>query len=156
MAGECCRLLRRYGITYINSFIIGNEGETEETARATVAFAKTLKSTLAGFNMLIPFPGTEIFQKYFKDYDSPATNWDNWCAIGPDLPYEPRQTVLSKNDIMRLTAWAYRRYYCDFFQLLRILAFVRSPAVLMTYLKASLGLFRQTLNWMRRSREKNG
>lgn len=153
MAEECCRLLRKKRITYINSFIIGNEGDTEETVKATIAFAMKLKSAIAGFNMMIPFPGTAIFQKYFKDYDTPATNWDNWCSIGPDLPYEPRQTDLSKSDILRLTAWAYRWYYCNFFQLLRILAFARHPSVLIAYLKAALSLFRQGRVWTLKSRQ---
>ncbi|MFH1478132.1 MAG: radical SAM protein [Verrucomicrobiota bacterium] len=153
MAEQCCRLLRKHRIRYFNSFIIGNEGDTEETVIATVAFARKLKSAMAGFNMLIPFPGTAIFHKYFKDYDTPATNWDHWCSVGPDLPYEPRQTVLSKNDILRLTAWAYRRYYCDFSQLLRILVFVRNPSVLIAYIKAAGSLLRQMRIWSLKSRQ---
>jgi len=155
MAEQCCRLLRKHRITYINSFIIGNEGDTEETVIATVAFARKLKSVIAGINMMIPFPGTAIFQKYFKDYDTPATNWDHWCSIGPDLPYEPRQTELSKSDILRLTAWAHWRYYGDFLQLLRILAFVRNPSVLIAYIKAALGLIRQGRVWTLKSRQTN-
>ncbi|MDD5492143.1 MAG: radical SAM protein [bacterium] len=153
MAEQCCRLLRKNRITYINSFIIGNEGDTEETVKATVALAKKLKSALAGINMMIPFPGTAIFQKYFKDFDNPDTNWDNWCAIGPDLPYEPRQTALSKSDVLRLTAWAYRQYYLNFFQLLRILAFARNLAVLKSYIKAAVSLLRQVQVWTLKSRQ---
>jgi len=123
MAEECCLLLRRHGIPYINAFILGNEGETRETALATIAFAKKLKSATAIFNMLIPYPGTPLFEKYYKDYDAPGTDWRFWCSEGGDRPYEPRQTALTKKDILKLRSRAYLRFYCDPFQLLRTVAF---------------------------------
>lgn len=123
MAEECCSLLRKHGIPYINAFIIGNEGDTPETVKATVAFAKKLRSATAIFNMLIPYPGTPLFEKYYKDYDDPGTDWSHWCSEGADRPYEPRQTALTKEDIFRLRSRAYWRFYLDPFQLLRTVSF---------------------------------
>ena len=123
MAEESCSLLRKHGIPYINAFIIGNEGDTRETVLDTIAFAKKLKSATAIFNMLIPYPGTPLFNKYYKDYDAPGTDWSLWCSEGRDRPYEPRQTALTKEEIFRLRARAYRQFYFDPFQLFRTVAF---------------------------------
>ncbi|MDD2806805.1 MAG: radical SAM protein, partial [Elusimicrobiales bacterium] len=106
MAEECCAKLRKHGIAYSNSFIIGNDGDTEETIMETIAFAKKLKSGVAAFVVMMPFPGTPLFDKYFKDYDKPDTDWTNWCSMVEDRPYEPRQTQLSMKDLMRLKTLA--------------------------------------------------
>jgi len=126
MAEECCALLRKHRIPYVNTFIIGNEGDTEETVAATIAFAKKLRSAIAMFGIMMPLPGTALFTKYYKDYDSPDTDWTNWCAQGPDQPYEPRQTELTKKDVIRLRSAANRRFYSNPFQILRTVLYALS------------------------------
>lgn len=123
MAEECCSLLRKYGIPYVNTFIIGNEGDTEETVNATIAFAKKLRSAISLFGIMIPLPGTALFDKFYKDYDSPDTDWTDWCAQGEGQPYEPRQTALTKKDVIRLRSSANRRFYSNPFQILRTLVY---------------------------------
>jgi len=131
MAEECCAKLRRHGILYSNSFIIGNEGETEETILETIAFAKKLKSDLVTFVVMIPFPGTPLFDKYFKEYDSPDTDWTNWCSRFPDRPYAPRQTALSMEDLMRFRNIADSRFHSDPGNIWRnLIAVARNPRVL--------------------------
>jgi len=95
MAERCCALLRRHGIDIYTSFIFGNEGETLGTLWQTAAFSFKLKPTIASYAILIPFPGTPIFEKYYKDFDRPDTDWTNWCSAGPRRTCEPRQTALS-------------------------------------------------------------
>ena len=106
MAEKCCALLRRHGIAYMNSFIFGNEGDTEETVSATVNFAKKLGSELVVYMVLVPYPGTRLFDKFFKEYDRPDTDWSHWTSCGPDRPYEPRQMALSNGRLLELMAQA--------------------------------------------------
>ncbi len=110
MAEKCCAALRKQGMTYANSFIIGNDGETEETINATIAFAKKLKSDMATFIIMIPFPGTPLFDKYYKDYDRPDTDWNNWCSQRFSRPYEPRQTALSMAELVSMQHNAFGRF----------------------------------------------
>ncbi len=154
MAESCCNLLKKNDIKYFNSYIIGNEGDTKETVIETILFSKKLKSVMAGFNMLIPFPGTEIFKKFYMDYDKPETNWNNWCSVGDDLPYEPRHTDLSRNEILSLTSYAYRKFYFNIPQIVRIIAFAKNSRLLLLYFKASLSLMNQMFSWFRKSRIK--
>lgn len=148
---NCCVILRRVGINYFNSFIIGNEGDTTETVMETITFAKRLKSVMAGFNILIPFPGTYIFNRYYKSLNRTDTDWSKFCTVGEDIPYEPRHTNLSKKDILKLTSLAYKSYYLNLKQLLRILAFVKNTAIFSSYLRGGFGLIRQVLSWEKES-----
>ena len=64
------RMTQAAGITALASFIIGLPGETTETLRKTVAFAKELHEefgSLYGFHILSPFPGSEV-RKRAADY----------------------------------------------------------------------------------------
>jgi radical SAM superfamily enzyme YgiQ (UPF0313 family) len=144
---KCCAILRRVGIKYFNSFIIGNEGDTEETVWETINFAKRLRSVMAVFNILIPFPGTSIFNRYYKDLNRPDTDWSKYCAVGDNIPYEPRHTNLSKKEILQLIAQAYKNYYLDVRQLLRILTFVKNFGTLFSYMKGAYGLSRQVFSY---------
>jgi anaerobic magnesium-protoporphyrin IX monomethyl ester cyclase len=120
MAEKACALLRRHDVDSLTTFIIGNDGETAETLRETLALSRRLKSTVSMFTTLIPYPGTGIFEKYYKEFDKPDTDWTGWCAQGPFRPYEPRQTRLSGATLWRNLVWAYLSYFLSPSQLLRI------------------------------------
>ena len=67
---EAMRMTQAVGMSALASFIIGLPGETTETLRRTVAFAKQLRQefgSLYGFHILSPFPGTEV-RKRAADY----------------------------------------------------------------------------------------
>lgn len=53
-------LVRRYGLNVYGNFIIGLPHATLESLRRSVRFAKKLGLESCHFNILIPFPGTEI------------------------------------------------------------------------------------------------
>ena len=123
MAEKCCALLHKYGVVFSCSFIIGNEGDTEGTINDTIAFAKKLKSALAEFLILIPFPGTPLFDKYYKEYDKPDTDWQHWHSQELDRPEPPRQTALTMEDLQRLQDRAKNKFYNDPVQFVRSLIF---------------------------------
>ena len=120
-AEECCARLRRHGIACFNSFILGNEGEDWRTALDTISFSKKLGSELVLFGRLMPSPGTPVFEKYYKDFDRPDTDWDRWSSMLPVQPCENRHTALSQRALYWLTIWAYLRYFLDPVQLLRLM-----------------------------------
>jgi radical SAM superfamily enzyme YgiQ (UPF0313 family) len=144
---RCCRQLRRARIPFFNSFMIGNEGDTEETVRESVSFAKELRSVAAFFNILIPFPGTPLFHRFFPDYDRSDMDWGSFCAVGDDVPYDPRQTELRRGDILRLISWAHRAFYLDPAQLARLALYARKPQIFLAFASGGLGLLRQVFSW---------
>lgn len=54
-------ILRKYGLEFHASFILGNPGDTEADLAATLDFINEIKPTLVSFNQLKPMPGTELY-----------------------------------------------------------------------------------------------
>lgn len=68
---------RRAGIKNWGYFIIGLPGETENTVRETIAFAKKLPLDLALFHIAAPYPGTPFFFEVFKNgWFRPGARWE--------------------------------------------------------------------------------
>jgi anaerobic magnesium-protoporphyrin IX monomethyl ester cyclase len=85
---------RKAGLLVHGCFIIGLPGETKETARRTIEFAKELDPTDVQFFPLIVYPGTEAFEwaekngylltKDFARWNTPE-GWHNCLISRPGL-----------------------------------------------------------------------
>jgi anaerobic magnesium-protoporphyrin IX monomethyl ester cyclase len=65
------------GIKNWGYFIIGLPGETEETIRNTIDYAKTLPLDLCLFHIAAPYPGTPFFYEVVDNgWFRPGTNWE--------------------------------------------------------------------------------
>jgi anaerobic magnesium-protoporphyrin IX monomethyl ester cyclase len=100
------------GLQVIGYFMLGSPGETTETIRQTIDFAKKLKVDFAQFSVTTPFPGTDLFDIYMHgSQTNPA--WESFIYAGTDNPTNPvfESDNLSRDDLKRWTARAYRRFY---------------------------------------------
>jgi len=57
-------MTKKVGMRAHTSFIFGLPGETKETMRETVDFAKSLNPDSVSFSIAIPFKGTELYEIY--------------------------------------------------------------------------------------------
>lgn len=119
-AERALRWAKQAGIMNWGYFIIGLPGETEETIKETIAFAKKLPLDIALFHVAAPYPGTPFFfevveNKWFR----PGTRWEQ---VDMD-----KGTVLDYPNLSaeRLLYWQKRAF--------REWAFRPGPAI--TYLK---------------------
>jgi anaerobic magnesium-protoporphyrin IX monomethyl ester cyclase len=65
------------GIKNWGYFIIGLPGETEETIKATIKFAKALPLDIALFHVAAPYPGTPFFFEVLENnWFRPGTQWE--------------------------------------------------------------------------------
>jgi len=141
---QALRICNELGIETFAFFIFGCPGESATTIKKTIEFSKKIKPTLAFFNMLVPYPGTEIFNSSYTDL-SMLENWDDFVAIGvnpvvdsPDLPKEALQK------------WVYRAnlaFYLRPSQLWTILRHIKSLKEMWIKLAGGYGLLRQILKW---------
>ena len=81
------KLATKAGINVFNSFIFGLPGESPETARQSLAFARELDrdyDAKYGFHLLSPLPGTELYEKP-EDYGLRilSRNWAKYDANEP-------------------------------------------------------------------------
>jgi anaerobic magnesium-protoporphyrin IX monomethyl ester cyclase len=86
---------REAGIKNWGYFIIGLPGETVDTIKQTIAFAKSLPIDLALFHIAAPYPGTPFFFEVARNnWFRPGTRWedvdmdDSTVLDYPDLPAE--------------------------------------------------------------------
>ena len=76
-AEEALRWAKAAGIKNWGYFIIGLPGETEETIRQTIDFAKGLPLDLALFHIAAPHPGTPFFFEVVENgWFRPGTRWE--------------------------------------------------------------------------------
>ena len=68
---------REAGIKNWGYFIIGLPGETEQTIRQTIAFAKGLPLDIALFHIAAPYPGTPFFHEVVRNgWFRPGVRWE--------------------------------------------------------------------------------
>ena len=78
--GEAIELCGNAGIDAMASYILGLPGETPETVKRTMSFAKQLCSSY-GYHILAPFPGTEVRERSSHYGISLLTDeWDKYDA----------------------------------------------------------------------------
>jgi radical SAM superfamily enzyme YgiQ (UPF0313 family) len=106
-AVDATKITKEVGIKIHGYFMIGNPGETKETIRKTIDFAKELDPDTAQFTIATPFPGTELYDiflsqnhdlKEFKDY-----RWYN------DVVFVPKD--MTKEQLLKLHKKAYKEFY---------------------------------------------
>ena len=77
-AEQALRWAKQAGIMNWGYFIIGLPGETEETIRQTIDFAKKLPLDIALFHVAAPYPGTPFFFEVVKEgWFRKGTRWEN-------------------------------------------------------------------------------
>jgi radical SAM superfamily enzyme YgiQ (UPF0313 family) len=88
-------MIKKYNIECVGFFMIGLPGETIEKIRKTIDFAIKLDLDYAKATILVPFPGTRIYQEYeergfIKTYDWSKYNFHaaREIYIHPTLDWE--------------------------------------------------------------------
>jgi radical SAM superfamily enzyme YgiQ (UPF0313 family) len=99
---------RKAGIKNWGYFIIGLPGETAETIRQTIDFAKSLPLELALFHIAAPYPGTPFFFDVINNgWFKPGTRWEEVdMDKGTVLQYEN----LSAEELMYWQKRAFREW----------------------------------------------
>jgi radical SAM superfamily enzyme YgiQ (UPF0313 family) len=99
------------GILVDNFFIIGLPGETKATVRRTIRFAVELDSDFANFFILVPYPGTEVFEMARRGEGGLHLLTCDWDLYGIQMGRALELTGLSRSRLERLQFRAYLRFY---------------------------------------------
>jgi len=110
-ARQFVRDAKRAGIMVHGCFLVGNPGETEQTMRATLEYAKSLNTDTAQFFPIMVYPGTESYRLALKNGHLRTENFSEWltedgmhnCVV--DLPGLPARRMVEFCDQAR------REYY---------------------------------------------
>jgi radical SAM superfamily enzyme YgiQ (UPF0313 family) len=149
-ARKAIRLANRAGLKTLASFIFGSPGETHETIEKTIRFALETNPTIASFNRMVPYPGTELYRTAYVPRYGEVADWNQFVPKADDVIEITEH--LSAADIQRATVEAFRRFYLRPRQMMRVMSNVRSFAEFRAYARGALGLFRKARVWLSRAR----
>jgi len=101
------QLTKEVGIKTQAFFLFGMPGETQETIKETIDFAKELNASSTQFAVAIPHPGTALYQECKANGWLTSENWADYtseeCVI--ETPW------LSAKEVEEARIRAYREYY---------------------------------------------
>ena len=108
-AREFTRNCRKLGITIHGTFILGLPGETPETIRNTLEFAKELDVFSIQVSLAAPYPGTELYRQALENgwFGRDATLVSDSGTQTAALEYDG----LSREEIFAWVGKFYRAYY---------------------------------------------
>ncbi len=112
---EAARLLRRHGVLAIGLFMLGLPGETPQTARDTLRFARDCELDIAKFSITIPYPGSPLWELLGRtampsgDECDRFTSWFDWTGAGSTPIWTPEG--LDAAELVRLQRRGMLEFY---------------------------------------------
>jgi anaerobic magnesium-protoporphyrin IX monomethyl ester cyclase len=104
---------RELGILSFGLFVVGMPGETREQILRTIQFAKEVDPDIVKFNVAIPFPGSELWERYKHRVDGqPTWKYSGWYnANMNDADNILAGETLPTNELMYLQRRAMFEFY---------------------------------------------
>jgi radical SAM superfamily enzyme YgiQ (UPF0313 family) len=147
-AERALRWAKKAGIMNWGYFIIGLPGETVETIRDTIDFAKALPLDIGLFHVAAPYPGTPFFFEVVKnDWFRSGTRWEQ---VDMD-----KGTVLDYGNLTaeELLYWQKRAFREWAFRPGPILTYLKMLTYDLRTFKTAINVGLQTLVWQAKSSE---
>ncbi|MBI1824811.1 MAG: cobalamin B12-binding domain-containing protein [Planctomycetes bacterium] len=104
---RACRMVQEAGIDVRAAFMFGNPGETIESMRRTIDFAKELDPDIALFNITTPYPGTQMFEWARRNGHLRTLDW-NYYDLANQVLELP---TVSRDEVNQMYRTAYREFY---------------------------------------------
>lgn len=101
------RFCEKLGIKISAFYVLGYDGDTEETIRDTIQYAIKLNTPLARFAISTPYPGTGFYKQLEKEGRILTRDYEKYTQF--NLVYKHKN--LSKEKTGKLLEEAIRRYY---------------------------------------------
>ncbi|MBF0385840.1 MAG: radical SAM protein [Candidatus Omnitrophica bacterium] len=132
------------GFTVHGCFMIGAPGETKETARKTIDFAKSIPMDTVQITGIAVYPGTEMYRWAKENGYLIAKDWREWLTLEREQKTLLSYPQLSNADIDRLIDEGLKEFYLRPKQMWKMLLSIRSLGDVLRKLyglKAFLGYF---------------
>ncbi len=104
---DVIKKLHSYGIGIHGFFMFGfDEDDDEGIFKQSVRFAQKMRLETAHFNLVLPYPGTELYESLDK---AGRIVTKDWSQYGHDLMFEPKS--MSPDVLENGRTWAWREFY---------------------------------------------
>jgi radical SAM superfamily enzyme YgiQ (UPF0313 family) len=106
------KLTKEADILTVAYFMIGSPGDSNETIRKTIDFAKELDADFAQFSICTPFPGSELFDNLAKK-GIKIEDWDKASYVTSKGKSKPIILTdnLNEEEIKKWYSKAYKEFY---------------------------------------------
>jgi radical SAM superfamily enzyme YgiQ (UPF0313 family) len=142
-ARETLAICNRLGLKTECGFMFGNRGDTRETIEKTLKFAIELKPTIASFNIMVPFPGTEDYKDTYGD--NHPDNWDDFICKGTTTLSQVEG--LTSRQLKSFQTYAFWTFYLRPSQIHALLRQTSNAKEVFGYMRGALGLAMRSLEW---------
>ncbi|MHC4259291.1 MAG: B12-binding domain-containing radical SAM protein [Planctomycetota bacterium] len=137
-ARNAFELCRRFGITSLSYFMLGNPTETSQDIDMTMQFIRQCRADYAHISITTPFPGTQLYRMGLAQGLFERDYWREFAA-NPNQHFQPPVWTenFTQQQLENIRQQAYRAFYGRPSRLIRQLLSVRSIKELWT--KSRLG-----------------
>ena len=126
MARAFAKEARKLGFTIHGCFMIGAPGETRDTARQTINFAKSLPLDTVQITGVAAYPGTTIYRWAKQNGYLLANDWKEWLTAAKEQKTLLNYPQLSHKEIDELIDVGLKEFYLRPKQMLKMLFSIRS------------------------------
>lgn len=148
---DVIKYTKKENIQTLGFFMLGLPGETEETVRKTINFAKELDLDFAKFSITIPFPGSQLYEDLVSSMNFKRQDWENFVPYNPvpeNLVYVPGN--IEPEQLIKLQRLAHIEFYLRLRIIFRHLFKVRTVSIKDLF----LGFMSLTLPWVQYKKHK--
>jgi len=108
---KAVEIAKKQGLETHATFMLGNIGETAQTIKETINFAKSLDLDNATFFITCPFPGTDLYQiAQDLGYVNENTKWEAFAPLTVQQPILV-QNNLTGEEIIQWQKKAFKQFY---------------------------------------------
>ncbi len=143
-ARSAVKLTSKAKIRTYGTYIIGLPGETRDSIFQTLEFAKELDTDYAQFNVMVPYPGTQIFDEAIKNGNTNLLEWDKFIQASAFTRYDPVYVPdgMEAEELKTLAKRVYKKYYLRPGMLFKHLKYIRSFKDLSRYIGVGKALLK--------------
>ncbi|MDD2851539.1 MAG: radical SAM protein [Desulfuromonadaceae bacterium] len=151
-AHNAVALCRKYRIDSLCSYIFGHPGDTWATVKDTMRVSLALDSDFANFCVMVPMPGSRIFEDLLKREYPGLKEWDRYLGHSRRV-LDISLCDLSPDELHRVQAQAFWRFYFRPRYIWRRFLTIKSATALFTLLRGAyiVFLFQLQTRFKRRS-----
>lgn len=109
---KAVKLTHKNGLLVSGSLLVGYLGETKKTIEQTASFAIKLDLDFASFHIVVPYPGTDLYNQCKRENLLLSDKWEDYLL---DVYGEPHQSViklkhLTPQELSKLYVWANNKF----------------------------------------------
>lgn len=131
---NCVELARKASLNTEAYYILGHPHETKENILETIDFAARLNTTVATFGIMVPYPGTAIYDLAVKGEGGYKIISNDWRDFNKHLGNALELEGISRKELESLQMKAYLTFYLRNLRIVELCRFVWEKRAAISFL----------------------